>query len=334
MDYPKRIEKLRAILKEHACDALIVEDPINLYYLTGLEVSTGTLIVQEQEVHFIVDSRYYETARKKSPFPVLPSEEMPLAQRISSPPFHFIKTLAFESEKTSFKRFQELEETLSCSLIPIAYPIATVRMHKDPEELRLLQQASQLGAEGYKYVCTLLKEGISENTLAQELEIFWKRKGSKALAFEPIIAFGPNSSMPHYRAGTAVLKNGMHVLIDIGVNKAHYHSDMTRVVFFGTPDPKIQEIYTIVQEAQQRALDVCRPGVTLGEVDQVARTFIASKGYGDYFSHGLGHGVGLEIHEPPSVRNKPPYQDMLLEAGHGDHHRTGYLFARSRRGAL
>lgn len=315
MDYKKRVLKLLDILKKHGCDAFIIEDPVNLYYLTGLELSSGMLLAHDQGAHLCVDGRYFENAEKGSPFPVLRSDEMTLAQRLASAPFGFIKTLAFDSENTTFKRFEELEESLSCALIPLDNPVATLRLLKDPEELHLLHEASALGCAGFKHVCSLLKEGITEIELARELEIFWKRKGSKALAFEPIIAFGSNSSMPHYRAGSSTLKKGMPVLIDIGVNLAHYHSDMTRVVFFGEPDPKMREIYAIVQEAQQLALERCRPGVLIGEVDAAARSYIASKGYGEHFSHGLGHGIGLEIHEAPSIRNKPPFQTMPLVPG-------------------
>jgi Xaa-Pro aminopeptidase len=315
MDHKKRVLKLLKILEEHGCDALIVEDPINLYYLTGLELSTGMLLAHEQGAHLIVDGRYYENAQKTSTFPVLRSDEMTLAQRLATAPFSFIKTLAFDSENTSFKRFEELEQSLSCALIPLVNPVATLRLYKDPEELHLLHEAAALGCEGFKFVCSLLKEGITEIEIARELDIFWKRKGSKALAFEPIIAFGVNGSMPHYRAGSTILKQNMPVLIDIGVNIAHYHSDMTRVVFFGTPDPKIQEIYTIVQESQKLALALCKPGVLISDVDGAARDYITSKGYGEYFSHGLGHGIGLQIHEAPSIRNKPPFQSMPLATG-------------------
>jgi len=161
----------------------------------------------------------------------------------------------------------------------------------------------------------MLKEGISENELAIELEIFWKRRGSKAIAFDPIIAFGSNSSMPHYRVGQRKLNTGEAVLIDIGVNLNHYHSDMTRVVFFGDPDPKIASIYEIVLKAQELALENCRPGTPIAELDASARTYIEQKGYGENFTHSLGHGVGLEIHELPLIRSQSPGADTQLEEG-------------------
>ena len=121
--------------------------------------------------------------------------------------------------------------------------------------------------------------------------------------------------MPHYKGGSTALKKGDAVLLDIGVNWHRYHSDMTRVVFFGKPKPKILEIYEIVLAAQLAALELCRPGSKIGELDEAARDYIASKNYGEYFTHGLGHGVGLEIHEAPSVRSKGPDKNLKLEEG-------------------
>ena len=121
--------------------------------------------------------------------------------------------------------------------------------------------------------------------------------------------------MPHYRAGPAKLKPNTPVLIDIGVVLAHYHSDMTRVAFFGAPPALIQTIYAIVEEAKARALAICRPGVLVGELDRSARDYISSKGYGDFFTHSLGHGIGLDIHEPPIIRDSGLYRTLPLQAG-------------------
>ena len=165
------------------------------------------------------------------------------------------------------------------------------------------------------YVLSLLKEEISEAELALELEFFWKKRGAKKLAFDPIIAFGANSSMPHYRAGLAKLQSHTSILIDIGVVLSHYHSDMTRVVHFGTPTSVIEKIYSIVEEAKARALALCCPGTLVGELDRAARDWIASQGYGERFTHSLGHGVGLDIHEPPTIRDSGLYRTLPLQPG-------------------
>lgn len=326
MNYSLRIENLKRKLKEFACDALLVEDPTNLYYLTGQELSSGILLIQPNGALLLVDNRYFELCQKSAPCQTVLSDKTSLPDLLSAAEFTFIQTLGFDTETTSYKRFQDLQKSLeevvkrrgsapALRLLPLECPVKTLRMIKDEEELELLREAATLGSQGFDYVCSLLREGITEAAIAIELEIYWKRRGSKSLAFDPIIAFGPNSSMPHYRAGQARLKRGMPVLIDIGVNLQHYHSDMTRVVFFGEPDAKIRKIYAIVEKAQQMALALCRPGTPIGELDKAARGYIAAEGYGDYFGHGLGHGIGLEIHEAPAIRNKLPFKDMLLEPG-------------------
>lgn len=319
----QRVEKLREKIASEGCQALIVEDQINLYYLTGIDMSSGRLLICPKETLLFVDSRYYEACKKQSAFPVVLSENgLPLSQMFAVPALEQVSTLGFSSALTSYARYLQLDAAVKeqnslrsqpLVLKPLENPVTELRAIKDPGEIEQLKQAAELGVQGFDFVQTLLKEGITEKEIAAELEIFWKRRGAEGVAFDPIIAFGPNSSMPHHRAGDTRLQRGDAVLIDIGVLLGHYHSDMTRVVYFGEPNPKMIEIHQIVLQAQQRALDLCRPGTTLAALDQAARGWIAEKGFGETFKHGLGHGVGLEIHELPSIRQRTlPDQTPLL----------------------
>lgn len=324
MTYSNRLLRLQDYLK-NSCDALLVEDQLNIFYLTGLTLSAGKLLVHTRGAHLFVDDRYFELCERMSPYPVLKLDHPSFEKRLSSPDFSFIQRLGFDSDTTSVKNFMELEKYVdkaiqsggdrSISLVPLDNPIKTLRMIKDAGEIALLKEAAALGSEGFDFLCTLLKEGISEVEIAVELEIFWKRRGSKSLGFDPIIAFGANSSMPHYRSGNERLKKGHVVLADIGVNYRHYHSDMTRMIFLGEPDPRIEKIYHIVRDAQKAALDLCRPGTLVADLDSAAREYIASQGYGDRFTHGLGHGVGLEIHELPVLKNISPHKEIVLSPG-------------------
>ncbi len=326
MNYQQRLYRLQQVLKESACDALLVEDKTNLYYLTGLELSAGKLLVYAHGAILFVDNRYLELCRKKSPFPVQLLDQPSLESRLSTPELAFIQELAFDSENTSYKNYEQLGKLAKAiegkrsdknvvKVIPLDAPLKGIRLIKDAQEIELLRKAADLGAQGFDFVCSLLREGISEHELATELEVFWKQRGSKTVAFDPIIAFGENSSMPHYRAGTTRLQKGQVVLIDIGVNLNHYHSDMTRMAFFGQPDPRIVEIHAIVAEAQQAALALCHPGTTLNALDAAARELIKAKGYGSNFTHSLGHGVGLNIHEYPIIRKSEGVANISLEAG-------------------
>lgn len=170
-----------------------------------------------------------------------------------------------------------------------------------------MREAAELGCQGFDYIVSLLKENVQESDLALALEFYWRKKGAQGVAFDPIIAFGENSALPHYRAQEVRLKNNQIVLMDIGVRYRHYHSDMTRVVFKGEVEDELLKIRDIVEEASMRALSILKPGVSIAEVDLAARSYIESKGYGPYFTHSLGHGVGLQIHEFPFLRKSSPH---------------------------
>lgn len=319
MDYKNRLQQLQKLFIEKQIDLLFIDDPINLYYLTGLTLSLGRLCIPATgEACLFVDGRYYEQCKQKSPFPVSLNINKALESFLSSAAFN---KFGFDSSRTTYQDYLQLQQIVDSlkitrsTLTPLADPLKRLRSIKDPEEIQLLKAAAALGSKGFDYVCTLLKEGVSEKELAIELEIFWKRRGGEKLAFDCIIAFGANSSMPHYRAGNTKLEQGQTVLIDIGVRYQHYFSDMTRTLFFGQPHPKVAEIYGIVKKAQEKALALCRPGVLIGDLDKAARDFITERGYGPAFSHGLGHGIGLEVHEFPTLKNISPFNQIPLEVG-------------------
>jgi Xaa-Pro aminopeptidase len=320
MNYLARLERLRNVLKSLPCDALLIEHPTDLLYLTGLELSTGKLVISLQETCLIVDGRYYERSRHQTLYPVQLLKENVLKEWMTDSQIHL---LGFDQNHTTYHAFLTLTQLAAklktqsyiLEIIPLESPVQQLRLIKDAEEIACLRKAAHLGYQGYEFVFSLLREEVTESELALELEFFWKKRGASRLAFDSIIAFGPNSSMPHYRAGPTLLTLHSPVLIDIGVVLAHYHSDMTRVAFFGTPSPIMKTIYSIVEEAKAKALALCRPGTLMGDLDRVAREWIASKGYGDYFTHSLGHGIGLDIHEPPILRETGIHRDMPLQAG-------------------
>lgn len=318
MDYQKRLNKLQDLLRESQIDLLLVENPIDLYYLTGQELSRGTLCVKQQSALLFVDGRYFEKCKKNCPTPVALSKETFLQELLQESE---IKTISFDEETTSYKQYLELTRKIdsvtsrSFSLIPSQNIVKEMRAIKDSEELNILREAAAIGSLAYSFVIDNLKEGISEIELATELEFYLRKKGARKMAFDPIIAFGTNSAYPHYRANDAKLKKRDLVLVDIGIDFKHYQSDMTRVLFFGNPDPKLMSIYTIVKEAQQQALTVCKPGITIGELDQAARNHIKSAGLNEFFTHSLGHGIGLEIHESPTIRDALPFRNLKLLPG-------------------
>jgi Xaa-Pro aminopeptidase len=320
----ERLQNVRCQLQALHADAVLVMDSTNLFYLTGLTLSCGQLLIYEQGAILLVDGRYFEAAQKCPGVKVLLSDKNSLAQVLCDSALHKIRVIAFDAETTSVGTFTKLQqefadvvtrENRELTLLAVENPVKVLRAKKFAPELALLSDAAALGSRGFDYICESLRLGVSEIELARALEIFWLKNGGEGLAFDPIIAFGENSSMPHYRSGSRCLKDGDIVLIDIGVKRQRYHSDMTRTVFFGTPDPRLLEIYEVVARAQRAALDLCCPGVTAGQIDAAARDVIAASGYGEFFPHGLGHGVGLEIHELPVLKNKTHYAHVALEVG-------------------
>lgn len=306
-------EQIRQLLTLHHLDALLIENPIDLFYLTQLRVSVGKLLITPQSTQLFVDSRYIEMAKKEAKIAVFLDNPEHFAALISP-----LKKLGVDGAFSSWERVEKLKKDFpQVEIISIPSPLKEIRAIKTEIELELMKKAAALGSLGCDYVISLLKEGVEEKELAYKLDLFWKERGASGFAFEPIIAFGENSALPHARAGTRKLKKGDTVLIDIGVVLDNYHSDMTRTLFFGEPDPRMIEVYHVVKEAQKRAFDFVKEGVTAQQADKVARDYITSKGYGCEFSHSLGHSIGIETHEWPTLRSQTTalaQEDIILKS--------------------
>jgi Xaa-Pro aminopeptidase len=190
-----------------------------------------------------------------------------------------------------------------------------LRVVKDATEIEALKKAAALTWQGYTFIKGLLKEGISEEELAFEFEFFVRKQGASGLSFDPIIAFGENSAYPHYRAGKATLQKNQIVLMDVGAVLDLYRGDLTRVVFFGEGDAQLSKMLEWTQQAQAKAIEIAKVGMTFGQLDEVARSVFAEQGVEEFFTHGLGHGIGLETHEFPNIRKTGPDKEVPLEAG-------------------
>jgi Xaa-Pro aminopeptidase len=301
-NFANRIKRVRSLFSSWNVDGLIVFSPIDIYYLTGHTISTGTYIIGKKDTYLFVDGRYFE--QLKSDKHVYPNSELETACKKLS-----FKKLGFDAKQVSFFDYQKLKKQHK-ELIPLDRPVMHIRAVKDEYELYQIAKACALATHGVQWIIDHLRVGVQEKELASRLEIFFKLQGADKLSFSPIIAFGEHSAYPHYRAGTARLKKNQHVQIDIGVCLNGYHSDISRVHFFGKPSPKIQEITQIVERAQKTAIKQCKAGMTADTLDQMARSVIEQAGYKEFFVHGLGHGVGLDIHELPAVKKE---QGVILQ---------------------
>lgn len=315
--YQTRIKALQTSI--HA-EGLLIEDPVNLLYLTGLNLSCGKLLLSKTQSLLLVDGRYLEVAQKKAPLPVELDDS---AVFLNFSKNNRITTWKFDPQFTSYERFTQLQKLLD---VPLSLPCQTssgevsplfesLRVIKDDTEILKMKKSARLLWKGFLFIKQSLKVGITEKELATQFEIFCLKNGAEKLAFEPIIAFGANSAMPHYRAGNRRLKKGDLVLIDIGVVKDHYHSDMTRVLFFKKTDPYLAHLYALVKESQKAALSLCRPGVKIGQLDRAAREVFKREGVEDLFIHSLGHGIGLKTHEFPRIKQDGKDKKTVLKKG-------------------
>ncbi len=315
MDKNDRLSRLQQKMADLGIRCLLVEQPLSLFYLTGLHLSAGQLLLTPSHSILLVDGRYLEAAHRQKRIPV--EKQGPQSVRGWCKD-HAVRNLTVVADHTTLARAKALEADLAQDLIrldSIADPVASLRRIKDEEEITYLRKAAQLTAIGIAYAESLLSEGVSESQIALEMEIFWRRSGGEKLAFDPIIAFGSNSSMPHYRAGFTQLGQHDAVLIDAGVVIHGYHGDCTRFFPRHQCPPQLMAAHAAVQEAQLAAIQAVRPGCPLGRLDSIAREVLRRHSLEVYFTHSLGHGIGLEIHESPRIKEDGPDASMLCQTG-------------------
>lgn len=309
-----RIDRLKIELKKAKLDACLIENPLDLFYFTGLKLSSGRLLISETETELIVDGRYFQMAEENSPFKTAldsPQKFLDFCQK------HKVARLGFDGRHTSYDHFLLLEKwkKQEMELVAASSFLRSARAIKDRQEIAKMKKSAALLWEGFQFISKALKKGVTEKELSRRFEIFCLEKGADRLSFEPIIAFGPSSAMPHYRSQNVALKDGDAVLIDIGIVLDNYHSDMTRMVFFKKKDAYLSRLYEIAKKSQKSALKLCRPGVKFKELDLAARKVMREDKVEELFVHSLGHGIGLETHEFPRIKYNGDDKDVVLESG-------------------
>ncbi len=309
-----RLETLRATMSALEADAFLVTSIHNVSYLTGFTGSSGYVLVSQGKAYFITDFRYrtqsaeevegYEVVIQKARWT---DDVSALAGDLG------IKTLAYESGNMTCDVHTTLSGRLEgVRMLPSSNAVERMRMVKDEEELGRISEAVKRAEQGFVENLSRVMPGMTESEAAMGLEFNIRSSGALKVPFDVIVASGPRAAMPHGIASGRKMKEGDTVIIDFGGEASGYQSDITRSGVLGEPDLKQKEIYDIVREAQQRAIEAVRPGVPCSEVDAAARGFIAERGYGEFFGHGLGHGVGLEVHEAPGVS---PMSKDVVEPG-------------------
>ncbi len=305
-----RIERLRGALGENEIDAMLVSSPENRRYLSGFTGSAGYLLISEAAQVLVTDFRYTEQAEGQAPGYKV--ERMTAGQGWKWLPelAHGagISRVGFEASDvtvathSAFKEaISEHEESTGPDLVETSELVDKMRAVKDRDELEILAKAVEVTDRAFEEVSATVEPGVTEGEIAWELEKSMREQGAEGLAFETIVAAGPNGALPHHLADETPLQEGQAVVIDMGAKYDGYCADLTRTIVVGEPDDKFAEVYNKVLEAQIEAEQRVRPGMTGQEVDAISRDIIAEAGYGDNFGHSLGHGVGLAVHEYPRV---------------------------------
>jgi Xaa-Pro aminopeptidase len=284
-------------------DAALITHLPNVRYLTGLASSNAALLVPASGPALLgTDSRYMLAAERDCADLELMTERFlapAMARAAEQRGYHRV---LFEAQDVTVATHERLtEEAAGVQWAPFGEEIEQLRTVKDDGELRLLGTACELSCRAFEDVLPQIGPGLTERDVATFLERRMIDLGAERLAFDTIVASGPNGAIPHHRPGDRALQRGDLVTIDFGARYGGYHADMTRTVSLGEPAAWQREVYDLVARAQQAGMAAVRAGAEVGDVDAAARDLIEAAGHGEHFGHGLGHGVGLEVHEAPML---------------------------------
>ncbi len=325
-----RIEKVRARIKEKGLDVLLVLIDENRRFLSGFaaddtqfDESSGALFITMDKLILATDSRYLIQAKNEASEFEIYCYKKGLAREIGE----IIRQLkiekpnillGFESVRLTLENYEKIKQTLESEnndieLISTEGIVESLRVLKNSDEIKAIKKSLAVAESSFSEIIALPGlVGMTEKQVAWELEKLMRDKGAQEMSFPPIIASGPNSALPHAVPTDRVIKKNEPILFDFGARLDGYCSDTTRTFVIGEPDAKFKDVFETVLKANQSATEQIKPGISSKEIDAIARRHIEDAGYGEYFGHGLGHGVGLAVHEQPRIS---PLSDVPLEPG-------------------
>ncbi len=303
-----------AQLKDRGLDAMLITSAPGEFYAAGFH-GEGVAVVTPDKAWYWTDSRYIESAEQEVSgaevsMPTVGMNYRKLARAIVDE--LGIKTMGFEDEYMSVSLYNMWKEALPVELVPASDLLTDLRMVKDQDELKAMREAQRVTDEAFTEILNYIKPGVTESEIAARLTYIMACKGAERNSFDPIVATGPNGSKPHAIPGPALIQPGQFVTMDFGCVVGGYCSDMTRTICVGQPSEEMELVYNTVLKAQLAAIDAIHGGVNGAAVHKVADDVIVAAGYGGKMGHGLGHGVGIEIHESPRFS---PFWDKAVPVG-------------------
>ena len=311
-------EKIAAQLDAHGLDAMLLTNEANRFYASGFRTA-GTdgmaLVTRDGCCYYMTDSRYTEAAERHvrgAAIQEVGAGRGYAALLKEAAGRHHIRRLGFEDAYMTVREHGALASALPCELVPAADLLSELRAVKDPEELEVMVAAQRIAERALTEVLNEIRPGVTEKEIAARLQYLMLHYGAEDMSFDPIVVSGPNGSLPHGVPSEKEIRSGEFVTMDFGCLYRGYCSDMTRTVAVGSVTDEMRRVYDTVLKAQRAGIDAARAGVSGRDVDKAARDVIDAAGYGPYFGHSFGHGVGVEIHEGP---NAAPSNDKPLPAG-------------------
>ncbi len=301
--FGKRQAAARKVMESAEIDGVLFSSLENIRYLCGFTGSDGAFFLSREEGFFLTDSRYWTQSEEEVKSSKIVHYKKKMDGIVSLILELESKKIGFEAASLPYASYKFLSEKIpkESVLVPLDRELKNLRAVKDRRELESIRAAIDIASKGLSHLRSILKEGLSENQAAQEMEFFMKRAGAETTGFDTIIASGKRAALPHGKASAKRIERQDFILIDFGSCFEGYHSDQTRTLVCGKPSSEQEKIYGIVKDAHDRAIERVRPGIPIHEVDAAARDHIRNLGYGEYFGHGTGHGIGLAVHEDPGV---------------------------------
>ncbi|MAT96331.1 MAG: hypothetical protein CL608_04240 [Anaerolineaceae bacterium] len=310
--FQERITAVRQKLNEWEVDGVLVTSPANRRWLSGFTGSNGQLLVTANKALIATDFRYYAQAGREAPDFALFKHQRTLADTQDFLAESGAKTVGLEAKYVTLASMIELEEVKGVTWKPLLLTLEPLRLRKTAVEVKAIQEACAITDDVMAQVPHIARAGMSEREVAWELEKTLRQAGAEALAFDILVASGPNSALPHHHPGERCLQAGDPLIVDMGAQVDGYKSDMTRSFYLGAKaSVHYFELYQLVLRAQTAVFQNAKPGMSLKAVDAIARNMLDRAGHADHFGHGLGHGLGLGIHEDPLLSPRASDEDTI-----------------------
>lgn len=309
----EKLTKLRAAFESNQVDGILITSAINRRYISGFTGTAGVALISSNDARFITDFRYTEQASTQAKAFKVVEHKQGIDLEINDQLKEMgIKRLGFEKDHVTFSQYEQYKNTLDVELVPVSGIIEELRLIKTSDELEIMKKAAKIADDAFEHIQSYIKPGVKEIDISNELEFFMRKQGATSSSFDIIVASGERSALPHGVASNKEIQSGELVTLDYGSLYQGYCSDITRTVAVGEINEQLASIYQIVLEAQLRGVTSIKPGITGIEADAATRDYITEQGYGKYFGHSTGHGLGLEVHEGPGLSFK---SEKKLEPG-------------------